>query len=183
MLRDEFGSRIQLDIVGITAQGRDRDWFHAIPVPGLAGHSYPLFVEWLREQNVWDFAVAPLVDDAFNRSKSYIKYLDYGALGLPCAFSGIGVFEDVVRNGENGLIVRDPSDWYSALRLLATDKSLRTRMGAAARRDVEANHTLAAQAYRHKELWAQIAALPEVRSSSTIVSFSEETAAASSKGI
>ena len=182
-LKAEFGAGVELDLIGIMPDHRKRDWFNSIPVPNIYGHSYPLFAEWIRKENNWHFAVAPLVDDEFNRCKSYIKYLDYAALGLPAIFSGIGVFEAVVREGETGICVPDVGSWYSAMRLLITDSQLRRKMGKAAFEDVQLNHTLAAQHALRRDLWNQIGSLPAVRSSSTIVSFSEETTAASSKGI
>ena len=182
-LKAEFGSAVELDLIGIMPDHRKRDWFNTISVPAIYGHSYPLFADWIRQENKWDFGVAPLVDDEFNRCKSYIKYLDYAALGLPGIFSGIGVFESVIRQGENGLCVFGNDDWYEAMRLLITDVTLRQKMGEAAHLDVETNHTLAAQYALRRDLWTQIGNLPAVRSSSTIVSFSEETTATSSKGI
>jgi GT2 family glycosyltransferase/glycosyltransferase involved in cell wall biosynthesis len=183
LLKAEFGERVMLDIIGITPDQHQRDWFNVIQVPGICGHSYPLFVEWLRQENRWDFAVAPLVDNAFNRCKSYIKYLDYGALGLPGVFPAIGVFENVVRQGKTGYCVEDAGGWYNAMRLLITNKKLRRELGHAAKFDVESNHTLGVQGAVHRELWTQIGNLPAVRSSSTMVSFSDDTAAISSKGI
>jgi len=190
-LKAEFGAAIELDLVGIMPDDRKRDWFNVIPVPAIYGHSYPLFIEWIRNENNWSFAVAPLVDDEFNRCKSYIKYLDYAALGLPAIFSGIGVFEGVVRERETGICLpaleanspQEAEAWYQAMRLLITDSELRRQMGEAAYRDVELNHTLAAQHTLRRDLWNQIGSLPAVRSSKTIVSFSEETTASSSKGI
>ena len=183
LLKAEFGSSVEFDIVGIAADRYNSGWFNVITVPGICGASYPLFVEWLRAENKWDFAVAPLVDNDFNRCKSYIKYLDYGALRLPGIFSGIGVFEDVVRQGVTGLCIGHETSWYDAMRLLITNKKLRRQMGEAAYLDVEANHTLGSQAVMYRDVWYQIGSLPPVRSSSTIVSFSEETAAISSNGI
>ena len=183
LLKSEFGAGVELDLIGIMPDARRRDWFNTVEVPAIYGHSYPLFAEWIRKENKWDFGVAPLVDDDFNRCKSYIKYLDYAALGLPGIFSGIGVFEEVVKQGETGLCVTDTASWYDAMRLLVKDAKLRRKMAMAAYSDVEGNHTLAAQITLRRSLWDQIGNLPAVRSSSTIVSFSEETTAASSKGL
>jgi GT2 family glycosyltransferase/glycosyltransferase involved in cell wall biosynthesis len=162
-LKREFGGSVQLDVVGITPDRRKRDWFHFVPAPGNCGPSYPLFVEWLRKENRWDFAVAPLVDDAFNRCKSYIKYLDYGALGLPGIFSAIGVFEPVVRDGENGFLADGNADWHACMRRLVTDSKLRKKTGETAYRDVRENHTLAAQAARGTSLMDRLVEMMEAQ--------------------
>ncbi len=152
-LKQEFGPGVELDLIGIVRNERKQDWFNSIEVPSIYGHSYPLFTEWIRRENKWDFAVAPLVNDSFNQCKSYIKYLDYAALGLAGIYSGIGVFEGVVKQGETGIIVPDDASWHQAMRLLVTDAALRRAMGKAAYQDVEGNHTLAAQILFRRELW------------------------------
>lgn len=43
--------------------------------------------------------VAPLVDDRFNRSKSWIKPLEYGALGIPCVASDVAPYRALFDDG------------------------------------------------------------------------------------
>jgi len=156
-LREEFGSRVELEILGITPDQRPADWFNVAAMPEKCAASYPMFVEWIREQNRWTFGVAPLVDNEFNRCKSFIKYLDYGALGMPGIFSAIGVYEGVVRHRETGFLVSDPAQWYDAISLLLTDRKLVEEMGEAAYNDVRANHTLEATAESRRNFWIGIA--------------------------
>ena len=61
------------------------------------------------------------------------------ATGLPVVTTPISGIPEVVRGGENGLLVpeRDPSALASALDLLLRDEGLRLRLGAAARETME----------------------------------------------
>jgi glycosyltransferase involved in cell wall biosynthesis len=63
----------------------------------------------------FDVAVAPLVDHPFNRAKSALKLLEYGALALPVVASDIEPYHDapVIRAGD------DPEAWIEALRSIA----------------------------------------------------------------
>lgn len=83
--------------------------------------------------------LAPLADHPFNRAKSWIKALEYGALGIPVIASDVGPYRDYVRHGETGYLVRKPGEWIKYLRELVHDEAARTEMGAAARRQAAEN--------------------------------------------
>jgi glycosyltransferase involved in cell wall biosynthesis len=87
-----------------------------------------------------DFAVIPLVDNTFNNGKSPIKWLEMGALDVPCVTSFVEPYTgllDLVK--DNGIFVEDnsASGWYEGMTLLAKDALLRKRMGEAAHETVE----------------------------------------------
>jgi len=87
-----------------------------------------------------DFAVIPLVDNEFNRGKSTIKWLEMGALQVPCVTSFVEPYSallDLVKN--NGIFVEgnSASGWHEGMTMLARNAELRQCMGAAARQTVE----------------------------------------------
>ena len=63
-----------------------------------------------------DLAIAPIADTAFNRSKSWIKPLEYAALGVPCVVSP----SDEYRRLGVGRIAAKPRHWKAALTALMT---------------------------------------------------------------
>lgn len=81
--------------------------------------------------------IAPLVDDHFNRSKSDLKFLEYGAAGVPCVASDIVTYNNTIRHGENGFLARTSQDWFDMLTQLIDDADLRRRVGAEARKTAE----------------------------------------------
>lgn len=81
----------------------------------------------------FDIGLAPLEDTVFTRSKSYIKALEYGALGIPVIASDVGPYREYVEDGVTGFLVRKESEWIEKIRLLVEDADLRESMGAAAR--------------------------------------------------
>ena len=91
------------------------------------------FPKWLAEQK-WDIGIAPLVDTAFTRSKSHIKWLEYSAYKIPCVASRVyPYFMDLcgrktIQDGETGFLCRPP-EWEQALERLIIDKGLRERVG------------------------------------------------------
>jgi GT2 family glycosyltransferase/glycosyltransferase involved in cell wall biosynthesis len=127
LLADQ-GTEIQLEVVGGEPRSNGDRWYERTSPP--PNHSsYPRFVPWLRSQrHRWDLAVAPLEDTPFNRCKSDLKLLEYAALGLPGAYSDVGVYESC-RHEENGLLVsNEPEAWAEAIMRLARDSELREQL-------------------------------------------------------
>jgi GT2 family glycosyltransferase/glycosyltransferase involved in cell wall biosynthesis len=123
-LQREHPGRFELNVVGVELPGAGQDWYRRVIVPDQC-KPYPRFISWLRTQRPnWDVAVAPLFDDEFNRFKSDLKYLEYGALGLPAVYSDrepYGTVEDRL----TGLKVGDGvPDWIEALVALRDDLAL-----------------------------------------------------------
>ncbi|MEO7277722.1 MAG: glycosyltransferase, partial [Sphingomicrobium sp.] len=56
----------------------------------------------------------------------------------------------IIRDGENGLLVRTEGEWIDALRRLLDDPGLRRRLGEQARRDAVANYSTDAIAAEYR---------------------------------
>jgi hypothetical protein len=107
------------------------------------------YVDWRQlpfELARLDVCIAPLVDNAFNRGKSDIKYLEAAAVEVPLLASPVGQLGESIRDGANGLLAASPADWEPALLALLADPGLRRRLAAAAAEDVLATRTSGALA-------------------------------------
>lgn len=82
-----------------------------------------------------------------------------GAVGLPLVSTDVGAIREIVRDGETGLLVpvNDAPALAAALRRLVEEPALRERMGAAARRLVEAEFDAAKNADRLVQLLLDVA--------------------------
>jgi glycosyltransferase involved in cell wall biosynthesis len=87
-----------------------------------------------------DIGLMPLTDDDWTRGKGAFKLLQYMAAGLPSVASPVGMNREVIVDGANGYFAETTAEWFSALRSLVADPDLRKRLGARARRDVEARY-------------------------------------------
>lgn len=101
-------------------------------------------VEWteaseIAEVHAMDIGIMPLVDRPFERGKSGYKLIQYMACGLPVVASPVGVNNEIVRDGENGLLAASGGEWREALVRLLTDEALRQRMGIRGRSRVSPN--------------------------------------------
>ena len=88
-------------------------------------HEYPKHIARLG----WDIGIAPLVDNAFNRGKSNLRWLENSALGIPCVASKVGHFEQTIRHGIDGFLASDEQEFESYLQKLIDDRKLRLRIG------------------------------------------------------
>jgi len=97
------------------------------------------FSPW--EMNVWDYyrgidfdiGLAPLAPIPFNDSKSYLKALDYAALGIPVIASDLPPYREFVVDGVTGFLVRTADEWRARLAELVCDADAREEMGVKAR--------------------------------------------------
>jgi O-antigen biosynthesis protein len=127
-----------------------------VNVPSWA-HTYPEFAKWMASELDFDIAIAPLVQNEFNKRKSYIKYMDYGICGFAPILTNIEPYREVVTHGENGLLVENsPNSWFDGLCTLIDDRTLRNEISRNAQEDVLNRHTLEAQAEERRRIWKQI---------------------------
>ncbi len=87
-----------------------------------------------------DVGISWIPDDDWSRGKCGLKVLQYMAAGLPVVANRVGVQAEMVRHGETGFLAETADDWVEAVGRLATDPSLRARMGRAGRRVVEEHY-------------------------------------------
>ena len=95
-----------------------------------------------------DVGIGWVPDDPWSRGKCGLKILQYQAAGLPVVANPVGVQGEFVRDGVTGTLATTTEDWVHAVRRLADDAALRTRLGGAARREVEARYSVEAGAAR-----------------------------------
>lgn len=86
-----------------------------------------------------NIGLAPLFDCVFNRSRSNLKFLEYGAMGAVPLCSPVGPFKDVWSYSE-GHLCESASDWYNAIVQLIENEDFRVKLGAEARKFVEENY-------------------------------------------
>ena len=94
-----------------------------------------------------DVNLAPLEqENPFTESKSCIKFLEAGLVGVPTVASARADFKRVIEQGQNGFVADTPDEWKASLADLTRSRSRREEIGARARRDVIREHTTAARA-------------------------------------
>ena len=107
-----------------------------------SGLDFPFrFEKWDPEREIeqlqqFDIGLMPLKMDAWCKGKCGFKLLQYMSLEIPSVATPIGVNEQIVRQGVNGFLAKESSDWERYLSELLTNRGLRADMGKAARSTV-----------------------------------------------
>ena len=100
------------------------------------------YVDWVRvhddprgyyETMNFDIGLAPLAGTAFDSSKSFLKALEYNALGIPVLASDVEAYRGYVKDGVNGFLIKRDHEWLKRLSELAGDDGLRVKMSEASR--------------------------------------------------
>ncbi len=89
-----------------------------------------------------DIGLMPMPDDEWTRGKCALKAIQYMAAGVPVVCADVGANREVVRDGIDGLLAADETEWLRALQHLIEDKPLRQRMGQCGRERVEQHFSL-----------------------------------------
>ncbi len=81
-----------------------------------------------------DIALAPLLQNGFNRARGPTKFLDYARMHAAGIYSAVPPYEGFIRHGVDGLLVdNDPDQWGEAILELVTEEVKRKRIAISAR--------------------------------------------------
>jgi processive 1,2-diacylglycerol beta-glucosyltransferase len=86
---------------------------------------------YAKAYDIVHISLCPLVDNEFNRCKSFLKALESGAKGCAVIASNVHPYNDLLRHEDNAMLV-DPKNnekgWHNAVKRLVNDKVLRERL-------------------------------------------------------
>jgi hypothetical protein len=103
--------------------------------------TYPFATGRLPEMLQFDIGLVPLQEIAFNRAKSHLKGMEYGAAGIPFVASPSQSYQDWVARGGGGLLAQRDRDWKRHLDKLVADERYRQQL-AERGREVASRNTI-----------------------------------------
>jgi glycosyltransferase involved in cell wall biosynthesis len=123
-----------------------------------------VFTGWLPHEQLpglireFDVALAPYSEREHLWYASPMKLFEYMACGRPIVAPALGQIEEVVRDGETGLLYAhgDPAGLVMACERLLADGALRERLGRAAAEQLDGRYTWDGNAARVVELGAEL---------------------------
>jgi glycosyltransferase involved in cell wall biosynthesis len=108
---------------------------------------------WPLAVNTLGIGVAPLADSKFNAAKSWLKPLEYAAVGVPCIMSPRAEYQRLAKEGV-GLVAEKSQDWIRKLLTLIRDPIMRNELSERGRLVAE-QHTIEKNAWRWLEAWTE----------------------------
>lgn len=109
---------------------------------------------WIAALGMLGVGIAPLASSTFNRSKSWLKPMEYAAAGVPSVVSPSPAYRELNRLYGIGDIAEKPKDWYRLLRRLITDDAYRIDRGEQSR-EAARELTIEKHAWRWMEAWEE----------------------------
>lgn len=107
---------------------------------------------WPLAVNTIGIGVAPLADSKFNSAKSWLKPLEYAAVGVPCVVSPRAEYTRLAKQGV-GVTAKTPSEWRRKINSLRKDHLLRSELSERGRL-AASKHTIEGNAWRWLEVWS-----------------------------
>jgi glycosyltransferase involved in cell wall biosynthesis len=93
----------------------------------------------LREMKA-DIAMCPVIDDPFNRGKSELKWVEFGAMKVPCVVSPVCYTS--VKHGKTGFVANNENEWFEYLDKLISDEAFRLEMGERVYERIKNHHSV-----------------------------------------
>jgi|GEM_PF-334495 len=137
---EKYRDSVRFEVVGVGDSTVLQAAFAGLPVSFLSVPAqavlYENFTSFMQENIRWDFGIAPLIDSVFTRSKSDIKFLDYGVQGIPGIFSDVPAYNKTVKHLVNGILASDNESWTACLEKMILDKQLRSVLAARSHEEI-----------------------------------------------
>lgn len=109
---------------------------------------------WIAALAMLGVGLAPLASSTFNKSKSWLKPMEYAAAGVPSVVSPSPAYRELHDKYGIGDIAEKPKDWYRLVRRLITDDAYRIDRGEQSRAAVR-ELTIEKHAWRWMEAWEE----------------------------
>lgn len=122
---------------------------HFRHIPSVPLKDYPATIAQ------FDVGLAPLEFSSFNQAKSWLKPLEYSAVGVPWIASATRPYLDFREQAGVGATVRNFAEWEKELDRLLGDESLRREQAARGRQVVDEKFTVSGNRHRWRQAWEQ----------------------------
>lgn len=109
-----------------------------------------------------DINLAPLVDNAFNRGKSNLRWLEFAGLKVPTVASKVGHFAETLKQAEDALLCESKQDWLDSLSWLISDENARKKLGKNANQRARRDFNVDRNIQDYKEALEEISARGQV---------------------
>lgn len=123
---------------------------------------YPLKLAALE----FDIGICPLEDYSFNHAKSALKWTEYSALRIPSVCSNLEPYQ-VIRDGIDGMLAKDPVEFVDKLEALMDDASLRKNVSDAAYERNYADYNLD----KNVDLWMEVFERAQMRAGERVLTY------------
>lgn len=153
-IKNQFQGKVHFHFYGIKPPEELLSFPDTIWTPTKT-YGYRDFAKDLQNAD-FDFFIAPLVDNEFNRCKSSLKFLEYSALGAPGIYSRLTPYQEIVEEGVNGLFASSADEWKRGIQLLINNPDIRYQLVMNAQNFIKNNFLMSQNSDHWKSLYRKI---------------------------
>jgi glycosyltransferase involved in cell wall biosynthesis len=146
-------SGAQMHVVG---DGEGVEEALAVPEGSVTKTGWVPLPHYPDKMNEIDVGVVPLATSAFNQGKSWLKGLEFSALGIPFVSSNTQAYVQLANEHGLGVVARNPAEWERHVFRLATQDGYREDAGQRAREYVREHMTIEQHAVAWWDAWASV---------------------------
>ncbi len=133
-LQEKYPGRIQYHFWGTDAP-KELEYFTQVDWYPILFTRYEEFASAFQAVDA-DILIAPLCDNLFNSCKSCIKFLEYGAVGIPGVYSRVTPYIGVIEHDKDGLLAYSTGEWLEGLSRLVESPGLRAELAGNAQQTI-----------------------------------------------
>lgn len=147
-----YGKRVEIEFFGAKPSFADELGLKFTPYCD----SYDEYRQIMFE-NMWNIGLAPMLDTPFNNCKHYNKFIEYSGYGIAGIYSDVKPYNEIVRNGENGLLCENTTEgWTNAISTLIENQNLRQKISDTCFDEAQKNLSVGATALKLQEEFGEI---------------------------
>lgn len=140
IIKDKYGESVYFKMISDKHYQNDRLNVKTIP--------------WTSEDEIeqlseFDIGLMPLPNDEWTKGKCGLKGLSYMSMGIATVMSGVGVNNQIIKDGVNGFLANSTEEWVDKLSILIENESLREKFGVEGRKTVLEDYSYESQKERY----------------------------------
>lgn len=140
IIKEKYGEGVYFKMISDKDYQNDR--LSVKTIPWTSEHE----VEQLSE---FDIGLMPLPNDEWTKGKCGLKGLSYMSMGIATVMSGVGVNNQIIKDGVNGFLANSIEEWVEKLSTLIEDPALRVQFGEEGRKTVLVDYSYESQKERY----------------------------------
>lgn len=143
-IKEKYGDKVIFKVIG--------DGDYQLKELGIDGDPWRKDAE-LDDLSEIDIGIMPLPNDEWAKGKCGLKGLQYMALGIPTLMSPVGVNSEIIKEGENGYLPTNLTEWVEGLSNLVENLDLRIEVGLKGRETVVNSFSVNSNRMKYLEIF------------------------------
>ena len=119
-----------------------KELFKTFPTNRILLQNWVPYLRYTSQLSYIDIGLIPMEENSYNRCKSPLKAIDFGAMSIPVIASNVIPFEDFLEHGKTGYLASNFKDWVDFIDMLLECPGIRKKIGGNSQKNCFDNYNL-----------------------------------------